>query len=731
MVRYRKKWDQGIYHSAEEPFSHLSKGIDWYFYYLFLSILHAIELNPLIAILASFNFLTNPLYQISSFAIITMKFVALISGGKDSCFTISHCLAQGHELVALANLYPCVDSEIDSFMYQTVGYNIIENYSQCIGVPIYRRKITGTSKNTEMQYKITLDDETEDLFELLSTVKHHHPDIQAVSVGAILSNYQRIRVEHVCQRLNLTSLAFLWQSDQNELMQQMVNVSGMNAVIIKVATYGLDASHLGMTINELYPKLVELNKSFDVHICGEGGEFETIVLDAPFFLKKYMKISRKEIITHSNDVFYLKIDIELIDKLETMHKSLHDFDISHWKQFIIEPFCLHDNFQKLYDNIQIRSKENDPTDFGNENCYDLVNVENIDTNKVITLDSKVFEINDKLYISNLKARNIESEVEDQTKDILNQLLVILEDHHLDAENIISTSLLVKSMDNFVKINQVYYQHFDKSLPPARTCIETSLASGLSVSFIASKISKNGLHVQSRSYWAPSNIGPYSQAIKINLIANLSGQIPLIAKNMTLQFDDLKLNTLLSYQHLSCVMEVINCVNLMLVVCYFSDVRYLKLVVKFWKELHNECAPRKKLIIVQVNNMPKNAPIEWNAITYNDSSSSMLYEDDEEQEQELMSDTKGNVLLTMLKFQASTVKKNGEFVTVCYIGSGQELENLIYEYKDCHFIVYSKHDYLIIKILIKASSLEFVPVNHVFDSDGNEVKFGAIIRGYLK
>jgi diphthine-ammonia ligase len=35
-----------------------------------------------------------------------MKVVALISGGKDSCFNIMQCIAAGHEIVALANLYP-------------------------------------------------------------------------------------------------------------------------------------------------------------------------------------------------------------------------------------------------------------------------------------------------------------------------------------------------------------------------------------------------------------------------------------------------------------------------------------------------------------------------------------------------------------------------------------------------------------------------------------------------
>jgi hypothetical protein len=35
-----------------------------------------------------------------------MKFVALLSGGKDSCYNIVHCTANGHELVAAASLRP-------------------------------------------------------------------------------------------------------------------------------------------------------------------------------------------------------------------------------------------------------------------------------------------------------------------------------------------------------------------------------------------------------------------------------------------------------------------------------------------------------------------------------------------------------------------------------------------------------------------------------------------------
>lgn len=74
-----------------------------------------------------------------------------------------------------------------------------------------------------MRYKKTIGDEVEDLGKLLVAVKQKHPDIQAVSSGAIASNYQRLRVESICSRLGLISLAYMWEQDQATLLQDMVS----------------------------------------------------------------------------------------------------------------------------------------------------------------------------------------------------------------------------------------------------------------------------------------------------------------------------------------------------------------------------------------------------------------------------------------------------------------------------------------------------------------------------
>lgn len=154
-----------------------------------------------------------------------MKFVALISGGKDSCYNVVKCLENGHELTCLANLCPPTTfqgEELNSFMYQSAAYNTIPLMAECFDRPLIRKEITGkavqqslhyeanqnllsgTSPNFDTKHNETISpettaynssegnannsiacgehDEVEDLYELLLEVKEHFPDIQVCPI---------------------------------------------------------------------------------------------------------------------------------------------------------------------------------------------------------------------------------------------------------------------------------------------------------------------------------------------------------------------------------------------------------------------------------------------------------------------------------------------------------------------------------------------------------------------
>jgi diphthine-ammonia ligase len=220
--------------------------------------------------------------------------------------------------------------ELDSYMYQTVGHDAVHLIAEAMELPLYRVTITGQANNQTSSYgnrlastsSNTLDstDETEDLFRLLQIVKAAHPEVNAVSVGAILSNYQRVRVEHVALRaeLKMLPLSYLWQRDQRELLDEMCQ-AGMNSILIKVAGAGLGEEDLGKSLVQMRPKLQKLNRMYGAHICGEGGEYESFTLDCPLFIKKIV-LDKTTTVTHSDSsfasVYYMQINAAHLEDKE-------------------------------------------------------------------------------------------------------------------------------------------------------------------------------------------------------------------------------------------------------------------------------------------------------------------------------------------------------------------------------------------------------------------------------
>jgi diphthine-ammonia ligase len=231
--------------------------------------------------------------------------VGLVSGGKDSIYSLVEAKRQGHEIVCLANLYPVPTetpstatdkeeasaTELDSHCFQTVAHTVIPAIAECMGLPLVRRQTKGVSHQRSLIYasegqsgSTSDEDEVEDLYQLLLEVKTRFPHVNAVSAGAIQSNYQRLRVEAVAKRLGLQPLAFLWQREQHALLKEMLD-SGLEAVLVKVAACGLTQRMLGRPLSALQNALRKAHDEYGVSVVGEGGEYESSVLYCPQLFK--------------------------------------------------------------------------------------------------------------------------------------------------------------------------------------------------------------------------------------------------------------------------------------------------------------------------------------------------------------------------------------------------------------------------------------------------------------
>jgi|GEM_PF-248512 len=251
-----------------------------------------------------------------------MKVVGLVSGGKDSCYSMMECVKYGHDICILGNLYS--SEAVDSFMFQTVGVDMSVAIAECMGVKLVRRQLHGASVNTSLDYIETDGDEIEDLYELLSECKKICPGLEAVCSGAILSTYQRNRVESVCARLGLVSLAYLWQRDQREVLTSMID-EGVEAVMVKIASMGLKGEMMGRPLASLVDTFDNLYEDFGFHVCGEGGEYETVTLYCPLFKNK--RIVLDEVEYQVEDIPFSPVG-ELIIKKYHIEELLVDNDFS-------------------------------------------------------------------------------------------------------------------------------------------------------------------------------------------------------------------------------------------------------------------------------------------------------------------------------------------------------------------------------------------------------------------
>ena len=192
-----------------------------------------------------------------------MRAVALFSGGKDSTYSIYLAMQQGYEVEKLITIFP---KREDSYMYHVPVIERTKILAEAMGIP---------------QDVYSIGDSVEELRGILEKY-----DVDAVVSGAIASNYQRVRIEEVCTDLGFLSYTPLWGKEQRMLLRDML-LAGMEIMIVGVAAYGLDERFLGKVIDEdVLSSLEELEKRYRINVAGEGGEYETFVLDAPFFKKR-------------------------------------------------------------------------------------------------------------------------------------------------------------------------------------------------------------------------------------------------------------------------------------------------------------------------------------------------------------------------------------------------------------------------------------------------------------
>ena len=229
---------------------------------------------------------------------------ALFSGGKDSTYA-AWLTSKEHELACLVTLIP---KSSMSYMFHYPNLRWTRLQAEAIGVP----QVTASTEGVK-------EEELADLEEALRSARDRF-DLKAVCTGALASVYQKTRVEKVCQRLGLDCMSPLWGVDPEAHLRRLVT-DRFSVMMVSVSALGLGRAWLGRMLDDkAVDELVVLGTKFRFHVGLEGGEGETLVLDAPFFSRR---LEVRSSVTHwEGESGYLEItDAALVSKVRATERA--------------------------------------------------------------------------------------------------------------------------------------------------------------------------------------------------------------------------------------------------------------------------------------------------------------------------------------------------------------------------------------------------------------------------
>lgn len=196
-----------------------------------------------------------------------MRVAALFSGGKDSTYAAYVALQRAWEVTHLVTLRP---SDPESMMFHVPNLHLTPLQAEAMGIPL----VTGNAEPGE-------DGELAALKRALAPLS-----VDGVVVGAVASDYQHSRVNRVAHELGLRVFAPLWRLDPESLLRGYLE-AGMRMLVVGAFAEGLGPDWLGRELDAAAMEdLLRLHRQRRVSPIGEGGEYESLVLDAPWFSRR-------------------------------------------------------------------------------------------------------------------------------------------------------------------------------------------------------------------------------------------------------------------------------------------------------------------------------------------------------------------------------------------------------------------------------------------------------------
>jgi diphthine-ammonia ligase len=212
------------------------------------------------------------------------------SGGKDGCLALYRVIRGGMDVRYLANM---VSEDGRRSRSHGIRAEVIKRQAEALGISIVQRP--------------TADENYEAVFvEMLKEFKRE--GIKGGVFGDIDFPPHREWVEKVCRKAGISAHLPLWNEEQKKLVEEFID-AGFKAVVIAVKAELLGKEALGRTIDRKFLTYLA-GQGKGITLCGEAGEYHTLVVDGPLF-KKRLEIIKSEKVTRGEHHFLEILETEL------------------------------------------------------------------------------------------------------------------------------------------------------------------------------------------------------------------------------------------------------------------------------------------------------------------------------------------------------------------------------------------------------------------------------------
>jgi uncharacterized protein (TIGR00290 family) len=190
-----------------------------------------------------------------------------------SCFACYKAILSGYNISYLLNF---ISKEYKRVSFHGTEARLIQLQAEAIGIPLLQKETTPNGYEKEFK----------------DAVKSLIPKgVKGMVFGDIYLQEHKDWVERVCKELGIEAIEPLWEKDTEKILLDFID-TGFEAIIVSAKADLFDKEWIGKKVDREFLKYLKEN---NIDICGENGEYHTLVTNGSLFKKKIEIVKSRSI----------------------------------------------------------------------------------------------------------------------------------------------------------------------------------------------------------------------------------------------------------------------------------------------------------------------------------------------------------------------------------------------------------------------------------------------------